>query len=143
MAYSKEYYEAHKEQWKVARDKYRKGTPEALERTRKTNRDRYAALPLEKKQELLKRQKEYRKINIEATRTRYKINLRKKQIKQYDKNLQKLRDESFMLKMKDTWDSADFRYADELDEKTKLFQKKIDKKSKEIEVLTKELEELL
>ena len=84
MAYSKEYYEMHKEQMKRSRDKYRKGTKEALERTRKRNRDRYNMLPVEKKEQLLKRQKEKREEKLELTRLQYRIDQKKKQIRQYN-----------------------------------------------------------
>lgn len=143
MAYSKEYYEAHKEQWKAARDKYRKGTPEALEAFRKKARDRYANLTPEQKRAFLTKQKEHRDSMPEVTKLRYKMGMRRRQIRQYDKKIQKLQSDLFELKMKDTWDSADFKYSDELYEKIKMLQEKIDKKAKEIESLEKEREKLL
>lgn len=143
MAYSKEYYEAHKEQWKAARDKYRKGTPEALEAFRKKARDRYANMTPEQRKEFLAKQKEHRDSMPEASRIKYKIGMRRGQIRQYDKKIEKLQSNLFELKMKDTWDSADFRYSDELYEKIKMLQAKVDKKAKEIEILTKEREKLL
>ncbi len=35
------------------------------------------------------------------------------------KTLEELEEDYFMLKMQDTWDSSDYRYADELKEKIK------------------------
>lgn len=143
MSYNKEYYEKHKEQMKKSRDKYRKGSPEAIERTRKRNRDRYNNLPPEKKQLLLAKQKEKRENALETTRITYRINAKRKQIRQYNKTIQNLKDNMFMLKMKDTWDSDDFRYSDVLFEQIKKNERKIEEKTKEIEELIKEKEQLL
>ena len=143
MAYSKEYYEAHKEQWKAARDKYRKGTPEAVEAFRKRAREKYANMTPEQRRQFLDKQKEHRDSMPEASRLKYKMGTRRTQIRQYDKKIKKLQSDLFELKMKDTWDSADFRYSDELYEKIKNLQEKVDKKTKEIEILTKEREKLL
>lgn len=143
MAYNKEYYETHKEQLKKNRDKYRKGTPEALERTRKINRDRYNNLPAEKKKMLLEKQKARRQETLEATRIGYKINIRKKQIKQYIAKKTELENSLSSLKAKHPWEKFDFKYEICLNDKIKILNDKINKKHEEINVLTKEREALL
>ena len=40
--------------------------------------------------------------------------------------LEQLKDRLFMLKMQDHWDSTDFRYADELEEKIRKLEAKND-----------------
>lgn len=142
MSYNREYYEKHKEEMKKARDKYRKGDSEALERTRTINRERYRNLPIEKKKAIFDRQRKKREQNIELTRVQYRIDARKKMLKKYLMEYEELEERMFRLKMVDTWDSSDYRYSNELFEKMRKVKEKIDKKNYEIEELNKEKERM-
>ena len=44
-----------------------------------------------------------------------------------ENELEKLESQYFMLQMKDTWDSSDYRFADELKEKIKNIKNNVDK----------------
>ena len=128
---------------KKARDKYRKGSPEALERTRQINRDRYNKLPPEKKKMLLERQKEKRQSTIEISRLQYRIDQKKKQIRLYEGAIELLNTPLFMLKSKLVWNDEDHNQYAELTAKIEKNQERISQKHKEIEELTKEKGELL
>lgn len=44
-----------------------------------------------------------------------------------EETLEQLENRYFMLQMKDTWDSSDYRYANELEERIKKIKEKKDK----------------
>ena len=141
VAYNKEYYEKHKEQMKKARDKYRKN-PINKDKINEKKREKYKNLSNEDREKLLQKFKEYRAVNEQKSRIYYRLAFRKRQIRRYLEEYEKLEHKMFMLKMVDTWTSEDYKYSDELFAEMHKFKEKIDLKTKEIEELKVEMEKL-
>lgn len=131
MAYSKEYYDKHKEQMKKSRDKYR-SKPENKEKIKEYQRERFKNLTQEQRDEANRKRRENRAKNIKLTRLQSRIDLKRRQIKKYNEELKELDHKTFMLKMMDTWDSECYKYSDELYNQIKEINRKIDNKKREI-----------
>ena len=121
MAYSREYYEAHKDQLKEAKRRYESKNREKINAKK---REWYNALSDEEREEYKAKLREKRAKDPEIARLQYRIDYCKRYIKQYEHKM-------FMLKMQDTWDSSDYKYSDELQSKIMKYKNMI-----------KELEEL-
>lgn len=139
MAYSKEYYESHKEQMKKYRDKYRKNS-ENREKLLQYQKEYFKNLSQEQKDERNKNQRERRAKNSDRAKLQYRISLKKRQIKQYTEKYKELDHRMFMLNMVDSWTNEDREYNNELSMKMKELKAKIDTKEKEITELKKEME---
>lgn len=141
MAYNKEYYESHKEQMKQSRDKYRH-KPENRERINEYQRNKMKELTQEQRDELNRKRREKRINQYEITRLQYRIDLKKRQLKDYTTQLEQLDHRYFMLQMVDTWDSECYSYSNELTSQMKELKLKIDNKKREIIELQAERERI-
>lgn len=125
MAYNKEYYEAHKEEFKENNNRYRTKNREEINLKQ---RERYASLSEEEKQKKIEKQREKRAENRELTRIQCRIDSNKRFLKKYEQKM-------FDLQMTDTWDSSDYKRSDELNKKIIYYKNKIEELQKEKEKL--------
>lgn len=115
MAYNKEYYEKHKEQMKLNRQRYREKNKDIINTKQ---REKYHNLSIEERQERIEKQREKRAKNPEISRIQYRIDMHKRKLRLLETKM-------FDLQMTDTWDSSDYKYSDELNKKIKDEEKKI------------------
>ena len=139
MAYNKEYYEQHKEQFKKRSEKYREAHKEEIN---KKQMEKYWSLSDEERQAIILKQREKRAKNPELSRINYSIDSRKRFLKKYLAQYEELEQKMFELKMVDTWDSSDYKYSDELFSQMHKIKEKIDLKNKQIDELLNYREKL-
>ena len=125
MAYSKEYYELHKENYKNANLRY---TEKNRDMINSKARERFNSLTEEEREERKSKLREKRAKNQELSKIQYRIDSAKRFLKKYEQR-------DFLLAMKDTWDSSDYRYSDELNAKIKYYNIKIEELKQEKERL--------
>lgn len=126
MAYNKEYYEAHKEEFKENNNRYRTKNKDEINLKQ---RERYASLSEEEKQKKIEKQREKRAKNRELTRLQCRIDSNKRFLKKYEQKM-------FDLQMTDTWNSSDYKKSDELNKKIIYYKNKIEELQKEKEKLS-------
>lgn len=131
MAYNKEYYESHKEDFKENNNRYREKNKEEINFKQ---RERYANLSEEEKQKRIIRQRENRAKNRDLTRIQCRIDGVKRRLKKYEEKM-------FELQMIDTWNSSDYKYSDELSKKIIYYKNKIEELQKEKEKLSGKVQE--
>ena len=134
MAYNKEYYEANKDRFKASRDKYRHN-PKNRDKINTQQREKYRNMSEEKKEALLQKNKEYRAENIIKSRIQYKINQKKRQLKNYYECYEILTERSIIASR-----LKNIEQVQETLKEMQVLQAKIDQKNAEITNLEKEKE---